>query len=92
MKTFKKSLLIAGLLAGYSINAADNATAAHKAEMLSGKNLSTQIKLGESLFNSNCAACHQTSGKGMSGVFPPLAGSDYLLADKSRAINTVIGG
>jgi nitrite reductase (NO-forming)/hydroxylamine reductase len=93
MKIFKKSLLIAGLLAGYSINAADNATAAHKAEMLSGNsNLSTQIKLGESLFNSNCAACHQTSGSGMSGVFPPLAGSDYLLADKSRAINTVIGG
>ena len=90
MKTFKKSLLIASLLAGLNVQAVDSA-AAHKAEMLSGS-LDAQVKSGEVLFNSNCSACHQTTGLGMPGVFPPLANSDYLLKDKNRAIKTVIGG
>jgi len=92
MNILKPFLLIAGLAAGFSVNAADSA-AAHKAEMLAGSaSLSTLLEQGKSLFENNCAACHQSSGKGMVGVFPPLAGSDYLLADKERAINIVIGG
>lgn len=27
---------------------------------------------GEKVFNSNCAVCHQASGQGIAGVFPPL--------------------
>ncbi|CAG0954175.1 cytochrome c oxidase subunit II [Methylophilaceae bacterium] len=27
---------------------------------------------GEKVFNTNCAVCHQASGQGMAGVFPPL--------------------
>ena len=90
MKTFRKSLLIVGLLTGLNVQAVDSA-AAHKAEMLSG-DLANQVKVGEGLFNTNCAACHQTTGLGMNGVFPPLANSDYLLKDKTRAIKTVMGG
>lgn len=30
---------------------------------------------GKSVFKSNCAACHQASGKGIPGSFPPLAGT-----------------
>ena len=41
---------------------------------------------------SVCAACHQTTGLGIPNTFPPLAGSDYLNADKNRAIKTVIHG
>ena len=47
---------------------------------------------GQALFESNCAACHQPTGQGIPGAFPPLAGSDFLLADKQRAIETVIQG
>ncbi len=90
MKIIKKSLLIASLLAGLNVQAVDSA-AAHKAEMLSG-NLAAQVESGKSLFNSNCAACHQTTGLGMPGVFPPLAKSDFALKDKTRTIKTVIGG
>jgi nitrite reductase (NO-forming) len=32
------------------------------------------------------------NGEGMPGVFPPLAKSDYLAADKTRAIRTVTKG
>jgi nitrite reductase (NO-forming) len=31
-------------------------------------------------------------GKGLAGIFPPLAGSDYLKADRDRAIRIPIKG
>jgi mono/diheme cytochrome c family protein len=51
-----------------------------------------KIELGRRLFTSICAACHQTTGLGIPNTFPPLAGSDYLNADKNRAIKTVLNG
>jgi len=36
---------------------------------------STTNSLGANLFQKNCAACHQTTGRGVKGAFPPLAGS-----------------
>lgn len=46
----------------------------------------TNYPEGEKVYNSSCIACHQKDGKGVEGAFPPLAQSDYLLADKLRAI------
>jgi mono/diheme cytochrome c family protein len=51
-----------------------------------------RIELGRRLFTSICAACHQPTGQGLPNVFPPLAGSDFLNADKNRAIKIVING
>ncbi|WP_346882648.1 cbb3-type cytochrome c oxidase subunit II [uncultured Algibacter sp.] len=31
--------------------------------------------VGAGLYQKNCAACHQTTGRGVKGAFPPLAGS-----------------
>ena len=56
------------------------------------KSKDEQIALGRKLFSSICAACHQPSGQGRPNIFPPLAGSDFLNADKSRAIRIVISG
>jgi mono/diheme cytochrome c family protein len=51
-----------------------------------------RIEQGHRLFASICAACHQPTGQGRPNVFPPLAGSDFLNADKNRAIKIVIHG
>jgi nitrite reductase (NO-forming) len=51
-----------------------------------------QVKAGEVLFKGTCSACHQDTGAGLPGVFPPLAKSDYLLADRKRAIAVVLNG
>ena len=56
------------------------------------KSKAERIELGRRLFTSICAACHQPTGRGLPNVFPPLAGSDFLNADKNRAIQTVIFG
>lgn len=40
-----------------------------------------------------CAACHQGNGLGLPGQFPPLAGSDWVLADgPERVIRLVLSG
>jgi nitrite reductase (NO-forming) len=51
-----------------------------------------QVKAGEVLFKGTCSACHQESGAGLPNVFPPLARSDYLLADRKRAIGITLNG
>ena len=51
-----------------------------------------QINAGKALFNGTCSVCHQASGSGLEGVFPPLAKSDFLNADVTRAIGVVIQG
>jgi mono/diheme cytochrome c family protein len=55
------------------------------------KSKAERIALGRHLFTI-CAACHQPTGRGLPNMFPPLAGSDFLNADKSRAIKVVISG
>ena len=47
---------------------------------------------GKVVYTKVCSACHQPTGAGLPGVFPPLAKSDYLNADLNRAIKQVIKG
>lgn len=65
---------------------------APKAKAPKAKNLKESMEAGKIVYNSNCAACHQPNGEGTKGVFPPLAKSDYLMADKGRAISAIING
>ncbi len=67
--------------------AAATTSAAHGA-----LSIAEQIKAGEVLYAGTCSVCHQTSGAGLPGVFPPLAKSDYLLANKRRAAEIVLNG
>ena len=54
--------------------------------------LEEQVKAGGVLFNGTCSVCHQNSGEGVPNVFPPLAKSDFLAADKKRAIGVPLNG
>ncbi len=51
-----------------------------------------RIQLGQKLFANICSACHQPNAQGIPDKFPPLAASDFLNADKSRAIKVLING
>ncbi|EDY19063.1 nitrite reductase, copper-containing [Chthoniobacter flavus Ellin428] len=59
---------------------------------ISGLNKEIQMEKGKRVFLQTCFACHQPTGLGLPGVFPPLAKSDYLMADKARSIMGVIKG
>jgi len=56
------------------------------------KGFSQDINKGKSVYTKTCIACHQATGAGIPGAFPPLAKSDYLNADVNRAIKQVIKG
>ena len=39
---------------------------------------------GKKIFSANCATCHQGSGLGVAGQYPPLAGSEYVMGSTRR--------
>ncbi len=47
---------------------------------------------GAKIYTEKCIACHQVTGLGIPSAFPPLKGSDYLIADKKRAVEQVLNG
>ena len=53
---------------------------------------SQQAAKGKAVFARTCIVCHQATGLGIPGAFPPLAKSDYLNKDLNRAIKQVIKG
>lgn len=63
-------------------------------ENASVQNLSPQEKMrynqymayGQKLYTQHCSNCHQEEGTGLGRVIPPLAESDYMLADIRRTI------
>ena len=51
------------------------------------------IAQGKLVFNTACMACHQATGLGVPGQFPPLAGSEWVLAEgPNRIIRLVLSG
>jgi len=59
---------------------------------IAGLTKEMQAEKGKQVYMGLCFACHQPDGKGLPGVFPPLVGSDFLLADRERAIRVVLKG
>ena len=53
---------------------------------------SQNVDKGKKIYNQVCVACHQATGLGIPGAFPPLAKSDYLNKDVNRAIKGVVKG
>jgi len=51
------------------------------------------MEAGEAAYLANCAACHQPTGKGLPGAFPPLADSDYIRSvPRERLVDVVLHG
>ena len=54
--------------------------------------LKASIERGKDIYTAQCMSCHQEQGEGIEDIYPPLAKSDYLMADKKRSIVQVIHG
>ena len=50
------------------------------------------VSRGQSVYEVNCVACHQTNGQGIAGIFPALVGSDIVLNNKERNIEILMEG
>jgi nitrite reductase (NO-forming) len=54
--------------------------------------LKASVQRGKDTYATYCMSCHMEQGEGLEGVFPPLAKSDYMMADKKRSIVQTIKG
>ena len=44
------------------------------------------ITEGILVYRTHCANCHQSKGEGLAALYPPIANSDYLSANKNAVI------
>ena len=47
---------------------------------------------GGQIFAAKCVACHQATGLGLAGVFPPLAGSEWVLGNDKVLVQIPLHG
>ena len=47
---------------------------------------------GAAIFAAQCVACHQATGKGLPGVFPPLDGSEWVHGEPRIVANILLHG
>jgi nitrite reductase (NO-forming) len=78
-------------LADYSEKSLEAKRAAAEASE-QGDSLAARLARGKAVYQGICSTCHQAEGQGLAGVFPPLAKSDFLMADKARSIHSVLAG
>ena len=53
------------------------------------KPLEQSIADGKEIYNDFCVQCHLDNGEGVSGIFPPLARSDYLINNVELSIRGI---
>jgi nitrite reductase (NO-forming) len=59
---------------------------------IAGLTKEIQVEKGKQVFMQTCFVCHQMEGQGIPAQIPPLAASDYLMADKDRSVRAVVHG
>lgn len=64
----------------------------HSEESSSNKQMTASMEEGKEVYSTYCLICHQQDGSGVSGLNPPLKGTEYVLGDKDRLIGIVING
>ncbi|HEX8757212.1 MAG TPA: cbb3-type cytochrome c oxidase subunit II [Steroidobacteraceae bacterium] len=92
--SLKQAPLAAGTMAPSAGTSAQAATAGGSAGAAPASSAGTaRIAHGEALFTASCAACHQASGEGLPGAFPPLKGNAAVNdGDPTLHIHTVLYG
>lgn len=54
--------------------------------------IATSIANGKGIYMTTCTACHQPTGTGVPGAFPPFDGSEWVQGDPRRLVALVIKG
>lgn len=47
---------------------------------------------GAKIYATRCGSCHQMNGAGVTGVFPPLAGSEHVTGDAGTLVRIIMNG
>lgn len=50
------------------------------------------IAEGKRIFGANCSACHQATGLGVAGAFPPIVGSEWVTGPQQTVVRILLNG
>jgi mono/diheme cytochrome c family protein len=50
------------------------------------------VAAGKQIFSANCIACHQSSGLGVVGAYPPVVGSEWVTGDERVLTRILLHG
>lgn len=79
----KKTFILASIITLFFVTArADDAA----------PDLAGSIERGKAVYMQTCFVCHQITGMGLPGAFPPLAETDYTTGDVRRMIAMILKG
>ena len=62
------------------------------AQDINPEDIKASAERGKTSYMTTCVACHQPTGAGLPGVFPPFDGSEYVVGDARRLVAIVIKG
>lgn len=48
------------------------------------------IKAGQKIFTVNCVQCHQATGLGVAGQFPPLVASEWVIGEAPKRLQQIL--
>ncbi len=48
------------------------------------------IRTGEKVYTANCVVCHQASGLGVAGQYPPLVGSEWVVGNAPKRLQQIL--
>ena len=85
-------LFFAGKSFGFTAHKVVKTTSNEIVYIPSGDKADAKYPEGAKIFKEKCAVCHQITGMGVPGAFPPLKGSDYLKANIKGALTHVLNG
>jgi cytochrome c oxidase subunit 2 len=68
------------------------AKAAEKAAALATQSMDELMSLGQKVYETHCALCHQVAGQGLAGAIPALKGSAIATKDIPAHIHIVVFG
>ncbi len=80
---FKKTLILLTSLTCFAVFARAQDAA---------PDLAGSIERGKSVYMQTCFVCHQITGMGLPGAFPPLVETDYTTGDVRRMIAMILKG
>jgi mono/diheme cytochrome c family protein len=82
---FSLAILALAACAKNTGSSSSSATTAASAAVQNGAAASD----GAKIYQTNCSSCHQPTGQGLTGSFPPLAGNPTVTGDPATVIHDV---
>ncbi|MBT4915650.1 MAG: cytochrome c [Formosa sp.] len=87
MKLLSFVFLIIGIFLMMFFNSSyDTQYTSYKTLKSQSKELKESIKRGNTVYSDFCVSCHLPNGNGVNKIYPPLANSDYLEANRDASI------